>query len=83
MKKKKIAFAMIMGIVTTCIISFLLISINVGFTDNFLKKWIRSWMLAYAIAIPAILLIAPRIERLVDRLFKETESIPVENQIKN
>ncbi len=83
MKKKKIAFAMIMGIVTTCIISFLLISINVGFTENFLKIWIRSWMLAYAIAIPSILLIAPRIERLVDRLFKETESIPVENQIKN
>lgn len=83
MKKKKIAFAMIMGIVTTCIISFLLISINVGFTENFLKIWIKSWMLAYAIAIPAILLIAPRIERLVDRLFKETESIPVENQIKN
>lgn len=83
MKKKKIAFAMIMGIVTTCIISFLLISINVGFTENFLKIWIKSWMLAYAIAIPAILLIAPRIERLVDRLFRETESIPVENQIKN
>ena len=83
MKKKKIAFAMIMGIVTTCIISFLLISINVGFTENFFRIWLKSWMLAYVIAIPAILLIAPRIERLVDKLFKEDKALPVENQIEN
>jgi len=68
--KRKIAFAMIMGIVTTCIISFLLISINVGFTEKFLKVWLKSWLLSYTIAIPAILLIAPQIEKLVAFLFK-------------
>jgi len=72
---------MIMGIVTTCIISFLLISINVDFTENFFTIWIKSWMLAYVIAIPAILLIAPKIEQLVERLFKE--SIPADTKTKN
>lgn len=69
--KRKIAFAMIMGVITTCIISFLLIAINVVFTEKFLKIWIKSWLLSYTIAIPAILIIAPRIERLVDSLFKD------------
>jgi hypothetical protein len=29
--KHKIAFALIMGIITTCIISFTLVAVNVGF----------------------------------------------------
>lgn len=69
--KKKIVFAMIMGIVTTAIVSFTLIAINVGFGEKFLTVWVRSWMLAYVVAIPAILVIAPKIEKLVGYLFRE------------
>ena len=69
--KKKIAFALLTGIVTTAIVSFTLIAVNIGFGKNFLSVWVRSWMVAYMVAIPAILLIAPRIERLVARLFRE------------
>lgn len=60
---------MIMGIITTGIISFTLIMINVGMSDRFWRIWLRSWGMAYMVAIPAILLIAPQIERLVNRLF--------------
>ncbi|MCD6068770.1 MAG: hypothetical protein K0S33_3596 [Bacteroidetes bacterium] len=68
--KQKIAFALIMGIITTGIISFTLISINIGFTDTFYKIWFRSWGLAYLVAIPAILLIAPQVQKLVDKFFE-------------
>ena len=67
--KNKIAFALIMGVITTAIISFTLIAVNVGFTEHFLKTWLRSWGMAYVVVIPAILLIAPRVQQLVDRLF--------------
>jgi hypothetical protein len=67
--KNKIAFAMIMGVVTTGIISFTLISVNIGFVDRFLKIWLKSWGIAYLVAIPAILIIAPRIQNLADRFF--------------
>jgi uncharacterized protein YaaW (UPF0174 family) len=67
--KNKIAFAMIMGIVTTGIISFTLLSINVGFTDRFLTIWMKSWGIAYIVVIPAILVIAPKIQKMVDELF--------------
>jgi len=69
--KKKIAFAMIMGVVTTGIISFSLIALNVGFGAAFIQIWLKSWVTAYVIAIPAILVIAPKIELLVNWLFRE------------
>ncbi|WP_353717779.1 DUF2798 domain-containing protein [Dyadobacter sp. 676] len=70
--RQRIAFAMIMGIVTTGIISFTLISLNIGFVANFLVIWLKSWSLSYLIVIPAILLIGPRVQRLVDDIFKDT-----------
>lgn len=72
--KQRIAFALLMGIITTCIISFTLISINVGFTAMFLRIWLRSWATAYLVVIPAILIIGPRVQALVDRLFKQQHS---------
>jgi hypothetical protein len=68
--KHKIAFALLMGIVTTGIISFTLITVNLGFSDKFLHIWLRSWALAYLVAIPAILIIAPQIEKLVAYIFR-------------
>ncbi len=72
--KQKIAFACIMGIITTGIISFTLISLNVGFTEKILNIWLRSWAMAYAVVIPAILILAPRVQVLVNRLFKEQQA---------
>lgn len=67
--KQKIAFAMIMGVITTGIISFSLISINLGFTDKFLTIWLKSWAMAYVIVIPAILIIGPRVQKAIDKRF--------------
>lgn len=66
--KRKIAFALLMGIVTTGIISFSLIGFNLGFNRDFVAIWLRSWAMAYAIVIPAILLISPRLQAHVDRV---------------
>ncbi|SDE23475.1 Protein of unknown function [Dyadobacter soli] len=70
--RQKIAFAMIMGVVTTGIISFALISLNIGFVTNFLVIWLKSWSMSYLIVIPAILLIGPKVQKLVDDIFKDT-----------
>jgi hypothetical protein len=72
--KNKIAFALIMGIITTGIISFTLISINIGYNEKFLPIWLRSWGMAYTVVIPAILIIGPVIQKLVDRLLNEKKT---------
>lgn len=69
--KNKIAFALIMGVITTGIISFTLILINIGFTDKFIDIWFKSWGMGYCVAIPAILIIAPKIQKFVDRILGE------------
>ena len=69
--KQRIAFALVMGIITTGIISFTLLSVNIGFTQQFLSIWLRSWAMAYGVVIPAILIIGPQVQRFVDNLFKE------------
>jgi hypothetical protein len=69
--KNKVVFALLMGIVTTGIISFTLISVNIGYNEKFLKIWLRSWGIAYLVVIPAILIIGPIIQNLVDKLLKD------------
>ena len=69
--KNKIAFALLMGIITTGIISFTLISVNIGFAGKFFSIWLRSWGMAYLVVIPAILIIGPIIQKLVDKLVNE------------
>jgi len=69
--KQRLAFALIMGMITTGLISFALISINIGFGNRFLTTWLRSWAIAYVLAVFSMLLIAPRIQFLVNSLFRE------------
>ncbi len=65
--KRKIAFALSMGVVTTGIISFALLALNIGFSDAFVLTWLRSWGVGYVIVIPAILLVGPRLQARVER----------------
>jgi len=71
--KKKLAFAFIMAVFTTGIVTFAAISVNLGFTSVFMKVWLKSWGISYIVAIPAILIIAPRVQSLVDYLFKNID----------
>ena len=69
--KYKLTFALIMGMITTAIISFVLIAINLGFNERFLLAWVRSWSVSYVLAVSAMLLIAPRVQLLVNYLLKK------------
>lgn len=69
--KHKLLFALIMGLITTGIISFALIVINVGFTERFVITWLRSWSVAYVLAVSAMLFIAPKIQLLVNYLLQK------------
>lgn len=67
--RQKVTFALIMGAITTGIISFAVILLNLGFRDDFAQVWTRSWGFGYIMVIPALLLIAPRLQALVDKVF--------------
>lgn len=66
MARQRIVFALLMGVVTTCFISFVLVTINVGFGPMFVATWLRSWGLAYLVVVPMMVLVAPRVRAVVD-----------------
>lgn len=76
--KKKLAFAFIMAIFTPGIVTFAAISVNIGFSSIFMKVWLKSWGISYIVAIPSILVIAPKVQSFVDLLFKETDKKLIE-----
>jgi hypothetical protein len=66
--KNKIVFALLMGIITTGLISLVLIYINTDVTGiAFLLKWLTSWVIAYILVIPCIILISPIVQSMVDK----------------
>lgn len=67
--KNRIAFALLMGVISTGVISFALIYLNLGLGGLFLKVWMRSWGMAYLIVIPVILVVAPKLQELIAKLF--------------
>jgi uncharacterized membrane protein (DUF485 family) len=69
--KQRIAFALIMGSITTCFISFILISVNLGFGDKFLAAWLRGWGISYVLAVLAIIFIGPHVQSLVTKIVKD------------
>ncbi|KIC94390.1 DUF2798 domain-containing protein [Flavihumibacter solisilvae] len=69
--KHRLIFALIMAMITTSMISFTLIAINVGFTTRFIPIWLRSWSISYVLAVLAMLFIAPRVQVLVGFLLKK------------
>ncbi len=59
---------MIMGLITTGIVSFILLGVNRGFQHGFLGIWLRSWIIAYGVVVPVVLLLSPRVQHLADYL---------------
>jgi low affinity Fe/Cu permease len=76
--KSKVAFAALMGIITTGIISFTLISVNVGFKPGFGFIWLKSWAMAYILVIPVILLVGPFVQNIVNDIFAEKIPLDIE-----
>lgn len=66
--KRRTVSALIMGVMTTGTISFVLLAQNLGFSENFVLTWLRSWSTGYAIAVPTMLWIHPRLHAQIERL---------------
>lgn len=59
-----------MSLIVACIVTCVLTAINYGYED-FILSWARSFVIAWVIAFLAVLIIAPKVLRLVQRLTDE------------
>ncbi len=63
MNRPNFKFVFTMAFIVTSYISFILVAVNAGFNNNFVELWLRSWLIAYLLAIPSLLFLPPYIRK--------------------
>ncbi len=66
--KQKLLFAIIMGSITTGLVSFMALIINIGMPERIVYIWMKTWLIGCLFSIPTIIILAPRIQNLVNHL---------------
>ncbi|HSI46601.1 MAG TPA: DUF2798 domain-containing protein [Methylophilus sp.] len=69
--KRQLLFAALMSLVTVNIVSISILLINHVPKAQLLEKWLTSIIVAWPIVFLSILMVAPRLLRLVERLVKD------------
>lgn len=67
-KKFHLFFSLIMGAMMVFLMTFLITLINLGWVDYFFAAWLKSFVIAYVVAVPVIFFLAPIARKLTSRL---------------
>ncbi len=65
-KYETILFAFVNGAFMSGFMSFIITFLNIGFVDNFIFLWLGAYWKAFLVAFPIILIITPKIRKLVN-----------------
>ena len=72
-KYRKPLFALVMSASTGLIVSAVILSLHGMAGPAFLKAWLHAFLTAWPIVFVAILVIAPRVDRLLDVIVERAE----------
>jgi hypothetical protein len=51
-----------------CVMSFVMVAMNVGFADSFLLTWFRAWFVGFLVGFPTAALLVPLARKIVLRI---------------
>ncbi len=68
--RQGLLFAFLMSLYMACIMSGILTLINTGFDQGYWYRWLHAFLIAWACAFPLVLLGAPVVRKLVERLLR-------------
>ncbi|HET8705803.1 MAG TPA: DUF2798 domain-containing protein [Pseudomonadales bacterium] len=66
-------FGGILSLIMVTIVSAVVILINQGFSAEFPVRWLKSFATTWPIAFPTVLVVAPRVRKLVVHLTEPAE----------
>lgn len=70
-KYEMLVFAFCMGLFMSFFMSFVITLINLGLVDGFIGFWMSAFWKAFIIAFPTILLVVPKVKKIVSILIKD------------
>jgi len=59
--------SLITGLFTSTSMSFVGLALNYGFHPDFALRWLKAAAISYAVVVPLLMIIVPRIQRFVVR----------------
>ncbi|MBD2868833.1 DUF2798 domain-containing protein [Paenibacillus arenilitoris] len=72
-KYEPLLYVFLSALCMSLFISFILVSINTGYNDVFLKTWLRMWSEAFLCALPAAYFFPKGIRKLLKAITFSTE----------
>ena len=63
-KKFHLVFSLVMGAMMIFLMTFVITLVNVGYTEAFLRTWMRAFGIAYVVGVPVIFFLAPVARKL-------------------
>ena len=68
-KYSQIVFAFLIALILPFVMTFFIALINLGgFNNNFIAAWMKAYIIAFIIAFPAVILIAPLIRKITEKI---------------
>ena len=67
-KKFHLVFSLVMGAMLIFIMTFVITTVNVGWSAQFLGLWMKAFAIAYVVGVPVIFFLAPVARQLTGRL---------------
>ena len=64
-RNPKILFPFFMALIMACVMSGVLVLINLGFVENFFFIWMRSYLIAFCVALPTVYAVVPIVQKIV------------------
>ena len=61
------AIGSITGLITSTSMSFVGLALNYGFQPDFVVRWLKAAATSYAVIVPMLMIVVPRIQRFVMR----------------
>ncbi len=62
-----LVFSLLMGAMMISVMTFVITLVNVGFTADFAGRWLRAFLIAYAVGVPVIYFLAPLARKTTGR----------------
>ena len=67
-KYGQITFIFFVSICMSCVVSGVSVLNTVGYVDAFFGLWVTAWLKSWIVAFPSLLIIAPLVRRVIDKL---------------
>jgi hypothetical protein len=67
-KRFHLIFSFVMGAMMISLMTFVVTAVNVGFTSDFVSRWLRAFEIAYIVGVPVIFFAAPLARKLTTRI---------------